>query len=178
MQGWPATAGAAEAEENSLLELKAAEFASPAIKTTLTNTNVESVQHKHQEEKKLLTNTLALGINHMHAQTNSVQKHRLSQQIEGWQTSLSSAHNDSEYNDSWRAAAIYERSDFPFSYSTFPKRLELECAGHVLRDVNERVLVFLSAQAFIFAMIKVRSCKVNDNFSTVEFCLRLQLLIN
>lgn len=88
-------------EENSLLALKAAEFASPAIKTTLTpNTDMESVQ---QERKKLLTNTLALG-DHMHAQTNNVQKkHRLSQQIEGWQTSLSFPHIDCEYNDSWRA---------------------------------------------------------------------------
>lgn len=44
--------GCGRGEENSLLALKAAEFASPAIKTTLTlNTNRDSAPHKLREKK-------------------------------------------------------------------------------------------------------------------------------
>lgn len=65
--------------KNSLLALKASEFASSAIKTALIpNTNMDSVKHK---QRKLLTNTLALGINHMHAQTNNAQNTDLANRL-------------------------------------------------------------------------------------------------
>lgn len=126
-------------------------------------------------KKKLLTNTLALGINHMHAQTNNVQKQRPSQQIEGWQTSLSFPHDDSEYNDRWQAAKLLllKRKMWTFRFSLFfvfifQKRLELKSAGHLLHQINKRCLV-LPRTSFYFTMIKVRSCKVNDKFSALEF---------
>lgn len=126
-------------------------------------------------EKKLLTNTLALGINHMHAQTNNVQKHRLSQQIEGWQTSLSFPHDDSEYNDSWRAAKhlLLKRKmwtfRFLFYFIFFSKKDSSSSAPAIFCIELTSCALFCSAHVFIFVMIKVRSCKVNDKFSAVKF---------
>lgn len=88
---------------------------------------MESVQHKHQEGKKLLTNTLALGINHMHAQTNNVQNRDLANRLKVGK--LPSAFHTTlnimiagEPRSTFSLKGKYEHSGFLFFLFYFPKK--------------------------------------------------------
>lgn len=166
--------GLLEGRKNSLLALKAAEFASPAIKTTLTpNTNMDSVPHKHREKKKLLTNTLALGINHMHAQTmrkntDLAKTLKVGKLPSVFHTSTLNIMIAGEPQSICSLKGKCEHSGFSFFSYYFPKKGSSLSVAAIFCMKLTSCALFCSAQ-IIFVMIKVRSCKVNDKFSAVEF---------
>lgn len=63
----------------------------------------------------------------------------------------------------------YEHSGFLFFFILFSQKdSSLSAPAIFCIKLTSRSL-FLSTQAFIFVMIKVRSCKVNDKFSAAKF---------
>lgn len=123
---------------------------------------------KKQKHWNLLTNTLALWRNHIDAKNKQCTAHKLIQQIESWRTSHGLVHDKAEYEASWRpgSARSFERKNVNIQLY---RQKGFMNAWSALRVKWTSCAPFWHSQAFIFLMIKVRSCKIRGKFSTGSF---------